>query len=77
MTYEVKRNGSFTQEGIFTATNGSYTLTGAKVVGQIDSQGSVLILSAAIPPVLETLSFSGGGSSERSCGGVGTAVRIR
>jgi hypothetical protein len=77
LTYEVKSNGSFTQEGIFTATDNSYTYTGAKVVGQIDAQGTVLILSAAIPPVLETLSFSGGGSSERHCGASGTAVRIR
>ena len=76
LTYQVKPNGSFTQEGIFTATDGSYTLTGAKIVGQIDAQGSVLILSAAIPPVLETLSFSVGGHSERHCGASGTAVRI-
>ncbi len=77
LTYEVKPNGSFTQEGIFTATDGSYTLTGAKVVGQIDAQGSVLILSAAIPPVEETLVFTGGGSSSRYCGASGTAARIR
>lgn len=77
LTYEVKPNGSFTQEGIFTAIDGSYVVTGAKVVGQIDAQGSALILSAAIPPVLETLSFSGGGSSSRYCGASGTAVRIR
>ena len=77
LTYEVKPNGSFTQEGAITATDGSYTLTGAKIVGQIDAQGSVLILSAAVPSVRETLSFSGGGFSERFCGASGTAVRIR
>ena len=76
LTYEVKPNGSFTQEGDITANDGSYTLTGAKIVGQIDAQGSVLILSAAIPPVPETLSFSGGGSSQRHCGASGSAVRI-
>lgn len=77
LTYEVKPNGSFTQEGAIMATDGSYTLTGAKGVGQIDAEGSVLILSAAIPPVREILSFSGGGFSERFCGASGTAVRIR
>ncbi len=77
LTYQVKRNGTFTQEGTFTATDGSYTLTGAKLVGQIDAQGSVLALSAATPPVLETLSDLGGPFTQRSCGGLGTAVRIR
>lgn len=76
LTYEVKHNGSFTQEGDFTATDDSYTVTGVKIVGQIDAQGSVLILGQAIPPVLETLSFAGGGSSQRYCGASGTAVRI-
>jgi hypothetical protein len=77
LTYTVKPNGSFTQEGTFTATDQSYTLTGAKMTGQIDAQGSVLIISAAIPPVKETLTFAGGGFSERFCGSSGTAVRIR
>jgi hypothetical protein len=77
LAYEVKRNGSFSQEGTFTATDGSTTVTGAKIVGQIDAEGSVLILSAAIPPVKETLSFAGGGSSERFCAASGTAVRVR
>ena len=77
LRYEVKRNGSFSQEGTFTATDHSYELTGAKIVGQIDGQGSVLILGAAIPPVRETLSFAGGGFSERFCAASGTAVRIR
>jgi hypothetical protein len=77
LTYEVKRNGSFSQEGTFTAPDGSLTVTGAKVVGQIESEGSVLILGAAIPAVKETLTFAGGGSSERFCAASGTAVRIR
>ena len=82
-TYTVKRDGSFTQEGAsFTATDGSYRYTGAKVVGQISADGSVLILSEAIPPVVETLTFldSNGnpaGGSKRLCGAMGTAVRIR
>ena len=76
LTYEVKPNGSFTREGTFTATDRSYTLTGVKSVGQINADGSVLNLSGAIPPVLETLLFRGGGSSERSCGTSGTEVRI-
>jgi hypothetical protein len=77
LTYQVRRNGSFIREGTFTATDGSYTLTGVKQVGQIDPDGSVLNLSGAIPPVLETLSFAGGGFSQRSCGASGTEVRIR
>ena len=76
LTYQVRPNGSFTREGTFTATDGSYTLTGVKSVGQIDEDASVLNLSGVIPPVLETLSFAGGGSSVRSCGTSGTEVRI-
>ncbi|MBH0193711.1 MAG: hypothetical protein HP492_18465 [Nitrospira sp.] len=77
LTYEVRRNGSFTQEGAFTATDGSFMVTGVKIVGQLDSEGSVLILSAAIPAVQETLTFPGGGSTQRFCAASGTAVRIR
>lgn len=77
LTYEVKPNGSFIRKGTFTATDGSFTLTGVKQVGQIDADGSVLNLSGAIPPVLETLSFPGGGFSERFCGTSGTEVRIQ
>jgi hypothetical protein len=81
-TYTVRRDGSFTQEGAsFTATDGSYTVTGAKIVGQISGDGSVLILSGTIPPVVETLKFfSNGtlvGSTQRLCSASGTAVRIR
>lgn len=80
-TYTVKHDGSFTQEGAsFTATDGSYTVTGTKIVGQISADGSVLILSAVTPPVVETLKFfSNGtlvGSTQRLCGASGTAVRI-
>lgn len=77
LTYEVKPNGSFTQAGTFIATDQSYTLTGAKIVGQIGADGSVLTLGAAIPAVKETLAFAGGGFSERFCAASGTAVRIR
>jgi hypothetical protein len=52
-------------------------VTGVKIVGQLDSEGSVLILSAAIPAVQETLTFPGGGSTQRFCAASGTAVRIR
>lgn len=77
LTYTVKPNGSFTQEGTFTASDQSYTLTGAKIVGQIGTDGSVLTLGAAIPAVKETLAFPGGGFTERFCAASGTAVRIR
>lgn len=82
LTYEVKPNGRFTEEGSYTATNGGYKLTGVKHVGQIEAEGSVLIYSAAIPPVLETLVFfdpSGNQvfSTQRLCGTTGSAVRIR
>jgi len=80
-TYAVNRDGSFTQEGSCTATDGAYTVTGVKVVGQIGGGGSVLNLSQRIPPVVETLEFfSNGilvGSTKRLCGSAGTAVRIR
>lgn len=75
-TYEVKRNGSFIEEGTFTGTDGT-VVTGVKTVGQIDAEGSVLTYGAAIPPVLETLSNSAGPFSFRFCGQSGTAVRIR
>ncbi len=77
LTYTVKPNGSFSQEGTFRAIDRSYTLTGAKMNGHIDPHGSVLIFSAAIPSEKETLTMPGGGSSEYLCGASGTAVRIR
>jgi hypothetical protein len=77
-TYMVNPDGSFTQLLIScTANDGSYTVTGGKTVGQIEGGGSVLNLSAAIPPVLETIVFTAGGSSKRICGEVGTAVRFK
>ena len=75
-SYEVKRDGSFTQEGTFTSNPvGDYVITGVKWVGQIGAQGSVLILSGAIPPE-PSIFMSGGGSSVRFGVMSGTAVRI-
>jgi hypothetical protein len=75
-TYEVRRDGSFTQEGTFTSNPvGSYTITGVKWVGQIGAQGAILILSGAIPPEPTTFS-SGGGSSVHYGSFTATAVRI-
>jgi hypothetical protein len=74
--YKVKRDGSFTQEGSFTSNPvGSYTITGVKYVGQIGAQGSILILSAAIP-LQPTTFMSGGGSSVHYGSFTATAVRI-
>lgn len=81
LTYEVNPNGRFTEKGVYTATDGSFRVTGVKHVGQIEAQGSVLIYGAAIPPVVETLEFySNGtlvGSTQRLCGVTGSAVRIQ
>jgi hypothetical protein len=77
LTYLVKPNGSFTQEGTFVAADRSYTLTGAKMTGQIDVQRSVLTLSAAIPSEKETMTIPGKGGSEYFCGASGTGVRMR
>lgn len=76
LTYTVKANGSFSQEGTVRAIDRSYTLTGAKMSGHIDPHGSVLIFSA-IPSAKETVTISGRGVSEYLCGASGTAVRIR
>lgn len=77
LTYLLKPNGSFVQEGIVTAADHSYTVTGARMIGQIDAQGSVVMLSGPIPPEKETVAISGGGVSQYFCGASGTAVRIR
>ena len=77
LTYAVKPNGSFSQEGTFRAVDRSYTLTGVKMTGHIDSHGSVLIFSAAIPPEKETITMPGRGLFDSLCGASGTAVRIR
>lgn len=77
LTYTLKPNGSFSQEGTFHATDRSYTLTGVKMNGHIDPHGSILIFSAAIPPEKETVTMPGRGVSEYLCGASGTAVRVR
>jgi len=75
-TYEVKRDGSFTQLGSFTSNPvGSYTITNVKWVGQIGALGSILILSGTIPPE-PAIFTSGGASSERLGSFTATAVRI-
>lgn len=81
LTYAVKRDGSFTQEGDCTATDGSVKVTGFKSVGQIGAGGSVLNISSVLPPEVVTLEFFDNhgtlaGSTQRLCGFVGTAVRI-
>ncbi|HMS85560.1 MAG TPA: hypothetical protein PKD12_18115 [Nitrospira sp.] len=76
LTYVLKLNGSFVQEGTFVATDHSYTVTGARMIGQIDAQGSIVILSGPIPAEQETVTSSGGSVSQYFCGASGTAVRI-
>lgn len=79
-TYEVKRDGSFTQEGIFTSDPADpfqYTIT-SKWVGQISAGGLVLILSGPIPTEPGTFcDIAAGACSPRFSGFSGTAVRIR
>ena len=78
LTYAVKRDGSFTQEGIFTSNpdeSYQYRITGIRWVGQIGADGSVLILSGAIPT--EPSTFCDSQCSLRFGGFSGTAVRIR
>lgn len=77
LTYTVKPNGGFSQEGSFHAVDRSYTITGIKMSGYIDPHGSVLIFNAAIPPEKETVTMPGRGVSEYLCGASGTAVRVR
>lgn len=77
LTYLLKPNGSFVQEGTFSAADHSYTITGVRMLGQIDTQGSVMMLSGPIPPEKETVTTPGGGVSQYFCGASGTAVRIR
>lgn len=77
LTYAMKPNGSFTQEGTFRAVDQSYTLTSAKMIGHMDPHGSVLIFHAASPAEKETVKTPGGGILEYLCGASGTAVRIR
>ena len=77
LTYFLKPNGSLVQKGTFVASDHSYTVTGTRMIGQIDAQGSVVVLSGPIPPERETVTSSGGGVSQYFCGASGTAVRIR
>lgn len=77
LTYSPKPNGSFIQEGTFIAADHSYTVTGARLIGQMDAQGSVVMFSGPIPSEKETVTTSGGGVSQYFCGASGTAVRIR
>ena len=77
LTYVLKPNGSFVQQGTFIAVDHSYTVTGARMIGQIDAQGSLLMLNGPIPAEQETVTSSGGSVSQYLCGASGTAVRIR
>ncbi len=77
LTYDVKPNGSFTQEGAFVATDKSYTITGVKMEGGLDTHGSVLIFSSTVPLKKETLAIPGRGLSESFCGTSGTGVLMR
>ena len=76
LTYRLKPNGSLVQEGTFIAADHSYTVTGARMIGQIDAQSSVVMLSGPIPPEQERVTTSGGGVSQYFCGASGTAIRI-
>ena len=76
LTYEVKRDGSFTQEGTFTSNPvGDYVITGVKWVGQIGIGGSILVLIGAIPP--EPAIFTGGGGVPTVRFGVNTMTAVR
>lgn len=77
LTYEVQSNGSFTQEGTFVATDKSYSITGVKMEGGLDTHGSVLIFSSTVPFKKETLAVPGRGLSESFCGTSGTGVLMR
>jgi hypothetical protein len=77
LTYFLKPNGSLVQEGTFVASDHSYTVTGTRMIGQLDAQGSVVMFSGPIPSEKETVTSSGGGVSQYFCGASGTAVRMR
>jgi hypothetical protein len=75
-SYEVARDGSFTQTSSCTDAGKSYLLSGIKERGQIGVGGSVLITNQVGTDV-ETLAVPPGNIIEyRLCGGVSTAVRI-
>jgi hypothetical protein len=80
-SYEVARDGSFSQKGSCTGAGRSYFLSGIKERGQISVGGSVLItnwigtdvqtLVVPAPPAVPEF------TQYRICGGVGTAVRMQ
>jgi hypothetical protein len=75
-SYEVARDGSFTQTSSCTDAGKSYLLSGIKERGQIGVGGSVLITNQ-IGKDVETLEVPPGNIIQyRICGGMGTAVRI-
>jgi hypothetical protein len=75
-SYEVARDGSFTQTSSCTNAGKSYLLSGIKERGQIGVGGSVLITNQ-IGKDVETLEVPPGNIIQyRICGGMGTAVRI-
>jgi len=74
--YRVKRDGSFTQSGFFEGNPpASYLITNVQYVGQIGAQGSILILSAAIP--LQPTTFTSGGAIPSVHYGSFTATAVR
>lgn len=77
LTYFLKPNGSLVQEGTFVAADRSYTVTGVRMVGQIDAQGTIVMLSGPIPSEQETVTTAGGVISQYFCGASGTAIRMR
>lgn len=77
LTYFLKPNGSLVQEGTFVAADRSYTVTGVRMVGQIDAQGTMVMLSGPIPPEQETVTTAGGVISQYFCGASGTAILMR
>ncbi|MBX3307848.1 MAG: hypothetical protein KF751_17530 [Nitrospira sp.] len=77
LTYFLKPNGSLVQEGTFVAADRSYTITGVRMVGQIDAQGTIVMLNGPIPPEQETVTAAGGVISQYFCGASGTAIRMR
>jgi hypothetical protein len=77
LNYLLKANGSFVQEGPFIAADHSYTITGVRMIGQIDAQGSAVMLSSPIPAEKESVTTSGGGVTQYFCGASGIAVRMR
>lgn len=77
LTYFLKPNGSLVQEGTFVAADRSYTVTGVRMVGQIDAQDTIVMLSGPIPPEQETVTAAGGVISQYFCGASGAAIRMR